>query len=234
LWNYDPGKADVLPGNPVAHGKWASIDSGHRLVTMRDGRVLDFVPANGGWRLWNYDASTADVLPGNPVAHGTWTSMADGGGAGGGARKVVELKHDSITFDNGVPVGGWSALVLRADGSFTYSGHFHDSGIPDYKVSDAWVVLDSEGWAYRFAEQGTVEGSNHLFGPDRDHDWAINGSNADLARRWGVLGDPRYRTTAKADMDTLDMIKTLVDEVEEIGGAVQKIVAVVGPIVAMV
>jgi hypothetical protein len=46
---------DVLPGAPVGQGQWASIRSGHVLLTMGDGRVLDWVPGDGSWRLWNYD-----------------------------------------------------------------------------------------------------------------------------------------------------------------------------------
>ena len=49
-----PIQQDVLPGAPVAQGQWGSIRSGHVLTTMPDGRVLDWVPADGSWRLWNY------------------------------------------------------------------------------------------------------------------------------------------------------------------------------------
>jgi hypothetical protein len=77
LWNYDPSnKADILGGAPVAQGTWKSIREGHTLVPMHDGKVLDWVPANGSWRLWNYDPSNkADVLHGDPVSQGTWKSI---------------------------------------------------------------------------------------------------------------------------------------------------------------
>jgi hypothetical protein len=87
LWNYDPSKAEVLPGNPVQHGTWETIASekgkylpfnSHHLVPMHDGKVLDWIPSNGSWRLWNYDPSQADVLPGKPVQHGTWQSIKRG------------------------------------------------------------------------------------------------------------------------------------------------------------
>ncbi len=47
---------NIFPGNPVAEGQWGSILAGHTLIPMTDGRVLDWVPANGSWRLWNYNA----------------------------------------------------------------------------------------------------------------------------------------------------------------------------------
>jgi hypothetical protein len=100
LWNYDPAStADVLPGNPVASGKWTSIVAGHLLIPMPDGHhVLDWVPADGTWRLWNYDAtSTADVLPGNPVASGKWTSIVTG--------HTLIVMHDGRVLD-WVPADG--------------------------------------------------------------------------------------------------------------------------------
>ena len=80
LWNYNAAStADVLPGNPVASGTWKTIVTGHKLIPMPDGHVLDWVPGDGTWRLWNYNAaSVQDVLPGNPVASGTWKSIVTG------------------------------------------------------------------------------------------------------------------------------------------------------------
>ena len=57
LWNYDPSSSsDIFPGRPVAQGQWSSIRQGHALIPMKDGRVLDWVPSEGSWRLWNYDS----------------------------------------------------------------------------------------------------------------------------------------------------------------------------------
>jgi hypothetical protein len=80
LWNYDASSThDVLPGNPVASGQWQTIRSGHQLIPMHDGKVLDWKPADGTWRLWQYDASsTHDVFPGNAVASGQWQTIRSG------------------------------------------------------------------------------------------------------------------------------------------------------------
>ena len=80
LWNYKPPLlpvgGDVLPAPAVAEGGWTSIRTGHELIPMRDGKVLDWVPATGTWRLWNYNPKNkSDVLPGAPVAHGQWRSI---------------------------------------------------------------------------------------------------------------------------------------------------------------
>ena len=36
----------------------------------------------------------------------------------------------TITFDNGVPVGGWMTLALFEAGTYSLTGHFHDSAFP--------------------------------------------------------------------------------------------------------
>ena len=49
----------------------------------------------------------------------------------------TELDFDapSIVFGGGVPVGGFSHLTLRQDGTYTFSGRFHDSGATEYNTS---------------------------------------------------------------------------------------------------
>jgi hypothetical protein len=55
LWNYNAATtADVLPGNPVDIGNWATINAPQQLIAMHDGKVLDWNPQTGDWRLWRY------------------------------------------------------------------------------------------------------------------------------------------------------------------------------------
>jgi hypothetical protein len=91
---------DILPGNPVQQGKWASIDAGHALVKMADGRVLDFVAADGSWRLWNYNATQKDILPGNPVQQGKWASI------GGGQHALIPMAGGKV-LDFVAEDGSW-------------------------------------------------------------------------------------------------------------------------------
>jgi hypothetical protein len=58
LWRYclsDQG--DLLKRLPVFAGSWATINSGHELIRMPDGQILDWVPKSGRWRLWKYSLS---------------------------------------------------------------------------------------------------------------------------------------------------------------------------------
>ena len=101
LWRYDATSVhDVLPGDPVASGAWGTIVDGHDLIRMPDGRVLDWVPADGTWRLWNYDAASVhDVLPGAPVDIGNWFSIQ--------APQQLIVMHDGNVLDWNVFTGDW-------------------------------------------------------------------------------------------------------------------------------
>lgn len=71
---------DPLPNPAIVQGTWQTIRSGHVLVSL-PGRVLDWEPATGHYRLWRYDPAitgNADPLPGNPVTEGTWQTIRSG------------------------------------------------------------------------------------------------------------------------------------------------------------
>jgi hypothetical protein len=82
VWHYDnslTGTVDVLPGAPVASGTWSSIKTGHTLVPLGGGRVLDWEPKTGHRRIWAFDRNaTGDPFPGKPVNEGTWSSILTG------------------------------------------------------------------------------------------------------------------------------------------------------------
>ena len=108
LWNYDATSVhDVLPGAPIASGAWSTIVSGHDLIPMPDGRVLDWVPADGTWRLWNYDAASVhDVLPGAPVDIGNWFSIQ--------APQQLIVMHDGNVLDWNELTGDWRLWRYQA------------------------------------------------------------------------------------------------------------------------
>lgn len=82
---------DPLPSPAVVQGQWVTIRSGHVLLSL-PGRVLDWEPATGHYRLWRYDASitgTADPLPGAPITEGTWQTVRTG-------HELVVLSPDRV------------------------------------------------------------------------------------------------------------------------------------------
>jgi len=100
---------------------------------------------------------------------------------------VMELGpwNPSFTF-SGVPVGGWANLTIFSDGSYNFSGHFHDSGFFGYNDSLVWAVQDSNGTVYTFTHSGSVGGTINLFS-SRNDDWDNFGSNPALAAGWNAL-----------------------------------------------
>ena len=89
---------ECLPGATVQNGQWESIDDDHRLVAMHDGKVLDWKPDDGTWRLWKYDPTAAKVLTG-PVSHGQWASIRDG--------HTLIAMHDGKVLDWVADTGDW-------------------------------------------------------------------------------------------------------------------------------
>ncbi|MEZ5941833.1 MAG: hypothetical protein R3C18_10595 [Planctomycetaceae bacterium] len=121
---YVPGAsiphADVLPGAPHKEGRWASIRSGHELIQMHDGRVLDWVPSSGQWRLWNYDANSGDILPGNPHKEGRWASIRSG-------HQLIPM-HDGRVLDWVPSSGEWRLWNYNANAGDILPGSPHKGG----------------------------------------------------------------------------------------------------------
>ena len=97
IWKYNPalsGQTDPLPGNPVVTGAWSSIRTGHELVYLGKGVVLDWQPLTGAYRLWQYDSTltgAVDPFSSAAITSGTWSSIRTGhklvylGPVGGGS-----------------------------------------------------------------------------------------------------------------------------------------------------
>ena len=72
----------------------------------------------------------------------------------------LDFDWNPIVFGGGVPVGGWSHLTLRQDGTYTFSGHFHDLGALEYNMALVWgVQAGQNGNLYTFEHRGHVSGT---------------------------------------------------------------------------
>jgi hypothetical protein len=143
-------------------------------------------------------------------------------------RDVAHLDWDwpSITFNNGVPVGGYAHLSIRSDGTYSFSGHFHDSGATSYNMGVVWVVKDSQNIAYTFEESCRVHGTFEA--GSRDCDWNDNGYNANIQNNWGNIAAGWYeQPSAAADLDILAILNSLISAIEEAIGVVSTIIAIV-------
>jgi hypothetical protein len=134
--------------------------------------------------------------------------------------------HANITFDNGVPVGGYADLVLYGDGTYQFSGHFHDSGFPTYNTGIVWVLRSSTGAVFTFSDSGNVQGTINPFG-SRDHNWNNAGYNQSLQAAWhDIQQGYSWRWEAKTSLDLAGMF----DEIKTVIGYVSTVISVVGPL----
>lgn len=138
------------------------------------------------------------------------------------ADQIGPLHTGRIAFGGGVPVGGNAQLILRKDGWYNFSGHFHVSGAPSYNVALVWVIKDSKDWVYLFRASGRLHGT--FESGSRDFDWNISNRNPDISRNWRDLDQGyRFHWTAKTNINVQSVVNTAV---EAVGYAV-KIIAIV-------
>lgn len=139
---------------------------------------------------------------------------------------LIDLDTGGITFGGGVPVGGNSHLTLRSDGTYTFTGHYHDSGFPSYNVELAWGIRTSLGRVYTFAHNGRVHGTDES--GSRDNDWAGNAPLPDLTTYWNELAAGyHWSWRASANFDLTALVNNVINDLKLAGQVVGVIAAIV-------
>lgn len=117
--------------------------------------------------------------------------------------------HIDLHFEDAVPVGGWAQLVIHPNGTYEFSGHFHDSGWPNYSVAFGWVLFLPDGTTFAFPQSGKVHGTGSAEG-SRDYDWVDKGSSPTLRDRWdSVVANGRHKTDVRIDIDDGNLLADL-------------------------
>jgi len=123
------------------------------------------------------------------------------------------MPFDSGPVTSGLPLGGSVHVVLRRNGSFTFSSHAHDSGFDNIDYTISAVVMTEDGVAFTFQHSGHTEGTvaGLPFGtPNRNDDFVTGGTNSQITTEWGsIVGAKLY-----ARLDGTDTL------VGGIGGAI--------------
>jgi uncharacterized membrane protein len=136
----------------------------------------------------------------------------------------LDFDWNPITFGNGVAVGGSSHLTVRKDGTYTFSGHFHDSGALEYNMSLAWAVKDSNNQAYTFETQGHVAGT--FESGSRDYNWNTDGQNDAISTNWAAIATANTASaTAAANVDLTNLVNSLIGTLGTVLGIVAIVVA---------
>jgi hypothetical protein len=136
----------------------------------------------------------------------------------------LHFDQDSIAFDVGVSVGGFCHLTLRRDGTYSFSGHFHDSGVTEYNVSLVLAVKDSANIVYTFQQAGHVAGT--LEAGSRDYDWSTDAQNDAVTQHWTDLAIGANATIqASATLDMTNLTNSVI-------GAIGLVLGVIGIVVS--
>lgn len=132
----------------------------------------------------------------------------------------LDFDFPSITFDGGVPVGGFAHLTLFSDGTVKFTGHFHDSGATEYNMAAVAAVKDDAGWAYTAQHQGHVSGT--FESGSRDDDWNGESHNNDVAKHWPVLamGPNSAQLKAHAGGDLVGLTNSVIGSLGLVVGVI--------------
>jgi hypothetical protein len=88
----------------------------------------------------------------------------------------------ALSWNVSLNVGGNVNLTIFADGSYDFSGSFHDSGFWDYDIGVACIAKDTNGQAYSFTASGSVHGTESIWlGGSRDYSFS-GSSNSDMLK----------------------------------------------------
>ena len=98
----------------------------------------------------------------------------------------LTFTFNSFDLNGGTRVSfNGAQLTLFEDGSYVFSGSFHDGGLFEYNVSMVIAIKDSQNIVYTFGQQGDVAGT--FESGSRDFSWDVNGQNDFIKDNWVSL-----------------------------------------------
>jgi hypothetical protein len=106
---------------------------------------------------------------------------------------TITLRPDARTFRQeittppGTALGGFAELTIRSDGSFTFRGHMHGSGLDPYNFRIGYFLRIPSG-ELTLADVFSSRVGGTLGGGPRDRDWDITAQNELLRVLWPDIG----------------------------------------------
>jgi hypothetical protein len=93
--------------------------------------------------------------------------------------------RSNVTTDGWAPIGGWVQVDAHSDGTYSFSGHMHNSGALNLRYTLAVALVTPTGQSFGFARNGhRVDGTETVFGRNRDDDWNTAADDIDIKRNW--------------------------------------------------
>jgi hypothetical protein len=148
------------------------------------------------------------------------------------------LEETGLTWNNAHFSGGFLnninidltglELTLRQDGSYTFTGKFHNNGVISYNTAVIVAVKDADNRVYTFTHQGHVQGVGD---GSRDDFWAVNGTSPDVAANWSrlVASGPQAWASSQVNFDWGGMINSL----KGVLGTIGTVISAAGPVIAL-
>jgi len=220
-----------LPGTPKAQSNWRFCDrcfgmfwngypdkgrcaagGAHRVYGFDYVLPHDIAPNANGQDKWRFCESKAMFFDGYPdkgrcpagaghVAQGYMFVLPhDLGSSQPGSQQEFRLRTDLRT-DGWAPIGGWMEITAKPNGDYTFSGHIHNSGAINIRFTlGAVLASKAEGFAFS-VENKRVDGTEVVFGRNRDFDWNQSGNSPAIAKQWAdfsksVLGTKLVASSA--------------------------------------
>ena len=152
-------------------------------------------PAGGGHQAQGY----AFVLP-----HGAEPS-----------RNVAADLHlrSGLSTDGWAPISGWVDIVMKPNGDYVFSGHVHNAGAVNIRYSLAAVVATPSGQSFGFGIKGhRVDGTETVFGRNRDHNWSQAKNDPRIARSWDSVAQGTLSWRLAASATITSTIEKFIDD----------------------
>ena len=190
----------------------------YEIVSVNSGLVLD-VPG-----LSTTPGTLIQQWTDNGGANQQWTLVP------GQLPTELTFNFPNVTFDGGVPIGGNATVTVHQNGNYEFKGHFHKSSIVPFSYGIAIGVRDRAGHAYTFAHQYSFGGGV------ADDDFPYSGNNPAIAQHWpDLVAGASAKLSGSANIDIgglVALVKSVISYIETAIGAVEGVIAIVGPLVA--
>jgi hypothetical protein len=186
--HFTNGKSIYWHPSTGAHAIYGSI----RTLWSENGWETSFL----GYPVSDEFASEDGVGRLNHFQHGTiyWSPVTG-----------AYILPESHTWTDIIETGGIAALggnyeiTLYRNGTFIFKGHMHDSGSDNYDSDLVVVIMDTLGNPYTFEYKGHTSGT--WSSGSRDDDWAIGGTNQNVAKNWGQMKLAAYARVFNYDSE---------------------------------
>ena len=140
--------------------------------------------------------------------------------------QIGPFQSGYIGFSDPIPVGGNMSLALFENGSYSFAGHFHDSGAPSYDVEAVWIIVSESGKAFSFAVKGSTHGTFEA--GSRNFDFTQNGNNSQLQDAWPDLcAGYHWRYSVYVNWNVQSAVDDVVSALKTAGTVIGTVVAVV-------